>query len=617
MSAERLDRKVTVILATDVAAYSKHVEQDESLTIKTYSEREAVLLKLIKDFRGRVFNTAGDSVLAEFASAVDAVECAAAFQVRMAEINSQPDTKCKLEFRIGINMGDVVQKDGNLLGDGVNIAARLEALSQPNGVSVSKSIHDLVAPKTNLNFNDLGIQKIKENEFHAFDLMMKHSKRRSKSKGPHGKLMLGGGALFVMVMFLAAAFSFWSLEKEPDSNIFVQNSSEPTILIYPLENLSDKEDSNSLGAAFTDSMIQNLSQYSGVVVLSGSTSKHAKKNEYSDLEIRENYGASLVVKGSIQSAGSTSRVGIRLIDLERNEVTWSNKYQFEPNEIFEIQDEIGNAILNHLHVNVVSGSITDEYTKTFGTLENLTIFLSARNEWRKFNPDGHRAYWRYMAELEDALGKDSPALYRQNAWGIYQRLGLGISENVEADKTKLFELADADVAHFGSSQSYALRALIEMVFSNDRCGESISIIRKALSVGETSDALTISGSIERKCGDINTSVRNLTKALQITPNDNGFFIRRQLAGSLYTKGDLENLERLIEPNVERSDIYSGMLALLAYAKLQKNDKAAARKYFNQAKEMGLTKGHMARIITRGKPVDDFFKSMEPIGRLES
>ena len=205
MSAERLDRKVTVILATDVAAYSKHVEQDESLTIKTYSEREAVLLKLIGDFRGRVFNTAGDSVLAEFASAVDAVECAAAFQVQMVAINSQPVTKCKLEFRIGINMGDVVQKDGNLLGDGVNIAARLEALSQPNGVSVSKSIHDLVAPKTNLVFNDLGIQKIKENEFHAFDLMMKHSKKRSKSIGLRGKLMLGGGAFFVMAIFLAAA----------------------------------------------------------------------------------------------------------------------------------------------------------------------------------------------------------------------------------------------------------------------------------------------------------------------------------------------------------------------------------------------------------------------------
>ena len=163
MAEERLERKVTVILATDVAGYSKHVEKDESLTIKTFNAREAMLRQLISDFRGRVFNTGGDSVLAEFASTVDAVECAAAFQGRMADINKQPDTKCRLEFRVGINMGDVIQKDDNLLGDGVNIAARLEALSQPNGICVSKSVYDLVAPKTELTFNDLGIQKVKEN----------------------------------------------------------------------------------------------------------------------------------------------------------------------------------------------------------------------------------------------------------------------------------------------------------------------------------------------------------------------------------------------------------------------------------------------------------------------
>ena len=235
MPAERLNRKITVILATDVAAYSKHVEQDESLTIKTYSEREVVLLKLIKDFRGRVFNTAGDSVLAEFASAVDAVECAAAFQVRMVGINSQPDAKCKLEFRIGINMGDVVQKDGNLLGDGVNIAARLEALSQPNGVSISKSVHDLVAPKTNLNFNDLGIQKIKENEFHAFDLMMKHSKRRSRkyAKG------INVGTLFAAIAITAisiagAIFFISSYEKSAENRQKAVLTSVPLILVEPI-----------------------------------------------------------------------------------------------------------------------------------------------------------------------------------------------------------------------------------------------------------------------------------------------------------------------------------------------------------------------------------------------
>ena len=181
MSEERLDRKVTVILATDVVGYSRHVEENESLTIKTYSAREVILRTLIEDFEGRVFNTGGDSVLAEFSSAVDAVECAAAFQLRIAEINSQPDTECRLEFRIGVNMGDVIQKDTDLLGDGVNIAARLEAFAQQSGVCISKSVYDLVSAKTNLAFNDLGLQRIKNNKFHAFDLILPHTKKRVRS----------------------------------------------------------------------------------------------------------------------------------------------------------------------------------------------------------------------------------------------------------------------------------------------------------------------------------------------------------------------------------------------------------------------------------------------------
>ena len=381
MPAERLDRKVTVILATDVTAYSKHIEQDESLTIKTYSEREAVLIKLIKDFRGRVFNTAGDSVLAEFASAVDAVECAAAFQVRMVESNSQPDTKCKLEFRIGINMGDVVQKDSNLLGDGVNIAARLEAFSQPNGVSVSKSIHELVAPKTNLTFNDLGIQKIKENEFHAFDLVLAHLKRRT-ARRPLKAIQLAIGAALILIVASVTGLYLYDGASDTPATLSA-SSSQPTILIYPFENLSDKTDSNSLGAAFTDSLIQSLSQYSGIIVLSGSTSKHAKQNEYSDSQMLENYGASILVKGSIQSVGSNSRVGVRVVDLKKNAVGWSDKYQFGESEIFDIQDQIGSEILNYLHINIVTGSLTKDWIKKFGTLTNLTLILNARNEWRK------------------------------------------------------------------------------------------------------------------------------------------------------------------------------------------------------------------------------------------
>ena len=141
-----IDRKIAVILVADAVGYSKHMERDENATIKCYNACEKILKNLIKKYKGSVFNTAGDSVLAEFPSAVNAVECGVEFQNAMKLRNLSDDTDVKLQFRLGINMGDVVKRENNLIGDGVNIAARLEALAQPNGISISKSVYDFVVP---------------------------------------------------------------------------------------------------------------------------------------------------------------------------------------------------------------------------------------------------------------------------------------------------------------------------------------------------------------------------------------------------------------------------------------------------------------------------------------
>ena len=158
MSDENINRKIAVILVADVVGYSKHMEKDENSTLRAYSECEQILKHLLERKQGMIFNTAGDSVLVEFSSAVNAVECAVDFQDKIEQRNKSSETTTKLEFRIGINVGDVVSREGNLLGDGVNIAARLEALSQPNGVCISKSIYDLVVPKTKMTFNDVAIE---------------------------------------------------------------------------------------------------------------------------------------------------------------------------------------------------------------------------------------------------------------------------------------------------------------------------------------------------------------------------------------------------------------------------------------------------------------------------
>ena len=148
MSEEEIERKIAVIFATDVVGYSKHMEADESSTIKNLRACEKILTALFEKHKGRLFNTGGDSFLAEFPSAVSAVECAVEFQKAIKNRNSSEDTSVKLEFRIGINSGDVVKEKENLLGDGVNIAARLEALAQTGGITLSKVIYDYVKGKT-------------------------------------------------------------------------------------------------------------------------------------------------------------------------------------------------------------------------------------------------------------------------------------------------------------------------------------------------------------------------------------------------------------------------------------------------------------------------------------
>jgi len=206
MNSSNIDRKIAVIFATDLVGYSKHMEKDENATLLGLRECNKIIELIIKKQKGRIFNTGGDSIFAEFPSAVAAVDTAVEFQKQIKTRNEKNTTNVKLEYRIGINMGDVVKEGDNLLGDGVNIAARLEALAQPGGITISKNVYDLVANKTKYEFNDLGTQKVKQNQFHAYDLLLDPTqKRKLKTQSSNTKLiaMIGGAvaAVFIGLFF--------------------------------------------------------------------------------------------------------------------------------------------------------------------------------------------------------------------------------------------------------------------------------------------------------------------------------------------------------------------------------------------------------------------------------
>ena len=227
-SQQDIDRKIAVIFVTDVVGFSKSMEVNEEETLRSFRACQEILDKLFEEHGGRIFNTAGDSVLAEFQSAVSAVVCANEFQKLIKERNKSVSEESQMSFRIGLNMGDVIIEGDNLYGEGVNVAARLEALSQANGICVSKSIVDFVNKKTELLFNDLGEQKVKNTEVHAYDiadpdLQVREKNDKKLAEAAAEKITKTSKAPSVAVL------PFLNLSNDPEQDFFVDGITEDII----------------------------------------------------------------------------------------------------------------------------------------------------------------------------------------------------------------------------------------------------------------------------------------------------------------------------------------------------------------------------------------------------
>ena len=536
MPAERLDRKVTVILATDVAAYSKHVEQDESLTIETYSEREAVLLKLIKDFHGRVFNTAGDSVLAEFASAVDAVECAAAFQVQMVEINSQPDTECKLEFRIGINMGDVVQKDGNLLGDGVNIAARLEALSQPNGVSVSKSIHELVAPKTNFTFNDLGTQQVKKNHFYAYDLLLAHSSKRSLGK-PLIKRPPVIALAIAIVSVIGLSFLFWDTREQHDltSELFL-DSKAVKILVGDIRPLTKDQATSNLAIGLTQAIRSKLNDYNEVSLPPEDLRDRLISGDGPDADALLKLNIAYLISGTVQRSGEVWRIIIELADNVRSKVIWSETIDFAGVDGFAIQDAVSNEVLASTMTKVTMGEDAALDRLVFTDAEHFLTFMNWRSNFLTRTPESLIRAEKIADELLPRLPVDNVYKYLVAGWNAFARLNNGSSPDQLADEKILYDAIDTSL-RVDPGYAHNLAGLTAMFFEKD-CVKASYHIKAFVEAAKNANRIRQMGYVLIPCGEAQSAIEFLNIALKLEPNAKNAEIKQMIIAAHMFAGDV-------------------------------------------------------------------------------
>ena len=430
------DRKIAVIFVTDVVGYSKAIDNNEKQTLKNLKECRNILDNLILKHKGKIFNTAGDSVLAEFSSAVSAIECATLFQTKIRDRNSSSKDSEIMEFRIGINIGDVVIDGKNLYGEGVNIAARLESFAQPNGLSISKSLFDLIEGKTQNKFRDLGIQRIKNNSIHTFDLLNEGILKKRKIKKNYNYLYFISLGLLLTIIVSLSTILIFNNDNKGIKNIDYNN----TMLIAPFEIRAPDNSYDYLSQGILEYLVANLTGVKDFKVLSSSFSNEILQKDYSDKEILQEFDANFILRGSLQILNDNIRMNLTLKDIAQDKQIWTQTKTTELENIFDTQDEIVIDILGFLGLGVRDTSKATVFT-SIDKPKELQLILKWLEIQRGFSKD----VWYQMADISNQLYEMNPDGLVHNtikAWDYHWKITWGVSQDVKSDFQKGIQYAN-------------------------------------------------------------------------------------------------------------------------------------------------------------------------------
>ena len=625
MAESEIDRKIAVIFVADVVGYSKHMEKDENATFKAYGECETILNKLLKKYKGSIFNTAGDSVLAEFPSAVNAVECAVDFQNDLKKRNDNEKTEVKLEFRIGINMGDVVMKSGNLLGDGVNIAARLEALAQPNGITISKSVYDLVVPKTKVTFNDLGIQKVKQNTFHAYDILLDPSqKRKIKSQSALSMPMLASIAATIVILLGGVFYFNYNAEVTDDNkNKELVKSDISKVLIKPFKFLSKRDDLSYVATGFTNHLGASLSQHPQINVVPETTANFIDKNEISNAELKSKYSINYSIEATIQVSGNKIRLSSKISDLLNEEVIASEVYELSEEEIFEYQDKITDLALQKM--STMDHSISSDQRVSQNPLIYKKFILAQAN-MASWTPDEH---YKAMSLIDEMLGiePNNYGVKKLQGWLLQQKVYLGLSKNFKADITKSLEIAKG---HLNSHDINSIDAMALESSNEGLLGNYSKACSKVLRMNEilnekkskaSSHAYAMTAWINQNCEKFEIAKLTYEELFRISPHYPAW-VRYYYVYSLFALQNLDDAEKFIIENKNLKYSYYGTNEIfqlcLVYIAHKRDQIELAKKYFVEYREMSnsLSLDYLGGDFSAAKSkefIEDFKKVLSKYG----
>ena len=485
LEAHSVERKLSAIFAADVEGYSRLMGLDEVGTLRTLTAYRVIIDRLIASHRGRIFNTAGDSVLGDFASAVDAVQCAVAVQDAIAKENADRPVGEQMRFRIGVQVGDIIVQGDNLFGDAVNVAARLEALAEPGGICISGAARDHIGTKLPFSFTDLGEQQVK-------NIAQPIKAYRIRGETSPTATPVVGSSLPL-----------------PD---------KPSIAVLPFANMSGDPEQEYFADGMVEEIITALSRIRWLFVIARNSSFTYKGQAIDVKQVGRELGVRYVLEGSVRKASGRVRITAQLIEAATGAHLWADRFDGSLEDVFELQDEVAISVAGVIEPTLRQAEIERARRKRPDSLDAYDLYLRALPfAYTSMPEDADKA----LGFLEQAvkLEPDFAAAHAIIAWCNEQRyLRGGLDDDAKAIALHHARLA---IATGGDDATVLAIAGLVIGFLEPREYEmAISAFDRSLALSNSSAlALGFSAVTRAWHGESTIAIEQAERALRLSPFD--------------------------------------------------------------------------------------------------
>jgi len=534
MSDEGYRRRLSALLSADVEGYSLLMREDEEATIRTLSAYRGAIFKLVQQYRGRVVDSPGDNILAEFGSVVDAVNCAVEIQREIAERNLELPENRRMRWRIGVNLGDVFEDGGQIYGDGVNVAARMESLAEGGGICLSGPVYVAIEDKIGLEYEFLGEQMVKNiakpiRAFRVLSYPGAAAHRVVKAKRALGRRWRTAAMAAAALLVVIAGAVFWyCFLRSPSTKPGTTKAralplpDKPSIAVLPFVNMSGDPKQDFFSDGFADEIIYALARVPGLFVIARHSSFTYKGKNVKVRQVGRELGVRYVLEGSVRRAGDKVRITAQLIDARTGHHIWSASYERKLKDIFALQDEITLKIISAIGAKLTRGERARMLAKGTANVEACLAVMKGFEYWHRSTVEANiRA--REMARRAIALDPKYPAAYCLLGQTYFMDVWLGASRSPSRSYQKALDLYQRVLA-MDKYHPMALGLVALAYGMQRRYQEALAQAERAVALNPGRAASHLSkGIILQYVGRHQEAIAAIKKAIRLNPKGPGYY----------------------------------------------------------------------------------------------